>query len=105
MRRDEVRRHVEDTHLLWLGSAAADGVYCYRVHSPVILVEFDHQRGIAFDNDEPSRNHIQSVVRTPNGATTAATGCGSTTSATTARSSASGATSLGAGALNNLVLS
>ena len=27
----------------------------------------DHQRGIAFDNDAPSRQHIHTVVRTPNG--------------------------------------
>ena len=41
--------------------------FYYRVHSPVILIEFDHQRGIALDNDEPSRQHIHTVVRTPNG--------------------------------------
>jgi hypothetical protein len=35
--------------------------------SPVVLIEFDHQRGIALDNDEPSRHHIHTVVRTPNG--------------------------------------
>ena len=34
----------------------------------LILIEFDHQRGIALDNDEPSsRNHIRTVVRTQNG--------------------------------------
>jgi len=43
------------------------GEFYYRVHSPVILVEFDHQRGIALANDEPSRDHIHTVVRTPNG--------------------------------------
>ena len=42
-------------------------VFYYRVHSPVILIEFDHQRGIAFDNDAPTRDHIHTVVRTPNG--------------------------------------
>jgi hypothetical protein len=63
----EVRRHLDDTHLLWLGDTGADSVFYYRVHSPVILIEFDHQRGVAFDNDEPSRNHIHTVVRTPNG--------------------------------------
>jgi hypothetical protein len=42
-------------------------VYYYRIHSPVVLIEFDHQRGIAFDNDQPSRNHIHTVIRTPNG--------------------------------------
>jgi hypothetical protein len=33
----------------------------------VILVEFDHQSGIIYDNDKPSRDHIHTVVRTPNG--------------------------------------
>jgi len=33
----------------------------------VILVEFDHQSGIIYDNDTPSRDHIHTVVRTPNG--------------------------------------
>ncbi len=37
------------------------------MHSPVILIEFDHQPGVALDNDTPSRNHIHTVVRTPNG--------------------------------------
>jgi hypothetical protein len=46
---------------------ADDSVFYYRIHSPVILIEFDHQRGVALDNDQPSRNHIHTVVRTPNG--------------------------------------
>ena len=33
----------------------------------MILIEFDHLPGVALDNDEPSRNHIHTVVRTPNG--------------------------------------
>jgi Protein of unknown function (DUF3500) len=33
----------------------------------VVLIEFDHQCGIVFDNDMPSRIHIHTVVRTPNG--------------------------------------
>ena len=50
-----------------MGGIGEDSVFYYRVHSPVILIEFDHQRGIALDNDAPSRNHIHTVVRTPNG--------------------------------------
>jgi hypothetical protein len=42
-------------------------VFYYRIHSPVILIEFDHQRGVALRSDKPSRNHIHTVVRTPNG--------------------------------------
>ena len=30
-------------------------------------VEFDHQSGVVFDNDYPTRRHIHTVVRTPNG--------------------------------------
>src|SRR2546426_2518504 len=64
---DEVKRHLGETHFAWMGGTDEDGVFYYRVHSPVILVEFDHQRGIAFDNDAPSRPHVHTVVRTPNG--------------------------------------
>jgi hypothetical protein len=63
----EVKRHLAETHFAWMGEAEEDSVFYYRIHSPVILIEFDHQRGIAFDNDAPSRNHIHTVIRTPNG--------------------------------------
>jgi hypothetical protein len=34
----------------------------------VIIVEFDHQRGIAFrEHTKPYKNHIHVIVRTPNG--------------------------------------
>jgi hypothetical protein len=67
LRMDEVKRHLADTWFAWMGGIDEDSVFYYRVHSPVILVEFDHQRGIVFDNDAPSRHHIHTVVRTPNG--------------------------------------
>jgi hypothetical protein len=64
---DTVRQHVDDTHFMWMGGTGEADVFYYRVHSPVILIEFDHQPGIAFDSDEPTRVHIHTVVRTPNG--------------------------------------
>jgi hypothetical protein len=64
---DEVERHVAETHFVWVGGIDDDSVFYYRIHSPVILIEFDHLNGVAFDNDQPSRNHIHTVVRTPNG--------------------------------------
>jgi hypothetical protein len=67
VKREEVERHLADTYFAWMGGVDEDSVFYYRLHSPVILVEFDHQRGIAFDNDAPSRHHIHTVVRTPNG--------------------------------------
>jgi Protein of unknown function (DUF3500) len=67
IRMAEVRRHLGDMHFAWMGGFDAQSAFYYRVHSPVILIEFDHQRGIVFDNDQPSRHHIHTVVRTPNG--------------------------------------
>jgi Protein of unknown function (DUF3500) len=67
VKRNEIKRHLAQTFFAWMGSADDGGVFYYRIHSPVILIEFDHQRGIAFDNDAPSRQHIHTVIRTPNG--------------------------------------
>jgi hypothetical protein len=63
----EVQEHLRDTYFAWMGEHGDDSVFYYRVHSPVILIEFDHQGGVAFDNKTPSRNHIHTIVRTPNG--------------------------------------
>jgi hypothetical protein len=67
LRLDEVKRWLGETYFAWMGAADEESVFYYRIHSPVVLIEFDHQRGIAFDNDAPSRHHIHTVVRTPNG--------------------------------------
>jgi len=64
---DEVKQHLAETHFMWLGGIEEDSVFYYRIHSPVLLIEFDHMRGVALDNDEPARTHIHTVVRTPNG--------------------------------------
>ena len=33
--------------IFWIGSTGADSVFYYRIHSPVILIEFDHQSPVA----------------------------------------------------------
>ncbi|MBI2181075.1 MAG: DUF3500 domain-containing protein [Deltaproteobacteria bacterium] len=64
----EVKRHLRDTHFCWMGGIEDDSVFYYRVQSPVIIIEFDHQRGIAFRQYvKPYKDHIHVVVRTPNG--------------------------------------
>ena len=64
----EVKRHLRDTYFCWIGGIDDDSVFYYRVQSPVIIVEFDHQRGIAFRQFvKPYKDHIHVVVRTPNG--------------------------------------
>ena len=72
VRMDEVRRHIENTWFAWIGNTTPDSVFYYRIHSPVILVEFDHQtpanlRHLAKDPSAPNPQHIHVVVRTPNG--------------------------------------
>ena len=70
VRMDEVRRHLDDTWFAWIGGTDPQSVFYYRVQSPVILIEFDHQRPVALRNLErgvPTREHVHTVVRTPNG--------------------------------------
>lgn len=66
---DEVRRHIDDTHFAWVGETDDDAVFYYRVHSPVVLVEFDHQRPVFMRSlpRTPQRQHVHAVIRTPNG--------------------------------------
>jgi hypothetical protein len=64
----EVRKHLDRTWFAWIGESGADSVFYYRIHSPAILIEFDHQTPVALPGPRvPGRIHIHSVVRTPNG--------------------------------------
>ena len=64
----EVKKHLNNTYFGWLGGDGKDSVFYYRIQSPVILIEFDHQRPIALARSRtPTRQHIHTVVRTPNG--------------------------------------
>lgn len=72
VRMDEVKRHLDRTAFAWIGGSDDAAVYYYRIHSPVILIEFDHQtpanlRRFSKDPGQPTREHIHCVVRTPNG--------------------------------------
>ncbi|MEL6256155.1 MAG: DUF3500 domain-containing protein [Bacteroidota bacterium] len=66
---EEIEAHWEDTWFAWVGKTDDEAVFYYRIHSPVVLIEFDHQHpvGAPSDKEGPSRNHIHTVVRTPNG--------------------------------------
>jgi hypothetical protein len=68
VRMDDVRKHLPDTWFAWIGGFGPDAVFYYRIHSPVILIEFDHQTPVALPGAKvPTRAHVHSVVRTPNG--------------------------------------
>jgi hypothetical protein len=70
----EVQKYLDQTHFAWIGGDKPDSVFYYRIHSPVLLIEFDHQSPAGmrrlFAEDQrgvPFRQHIHVVVRTPNG--------------------------------------
>ncbi|MFO0094978.1 MAG: DUF3500 domain-containing protein [Gemmatimonadaceae bacterium] len=67
----DVRAHLAETHFAWVGGTGDTSVFYYRIHSPVVLIEFDHQRPVGtrplHDPSKPTRAHIHTMVRTPNG--------------------------------------
>jgi len=66
----EVRKHLNRTYFAWIGGTGDGAVFYYRVHSPVILIEFDHQTPANLRHlypNAPRRDHIHAIVRTPNG--------------------------------------
>jgi hypothetical protein len=68
VRMDDVRKHLDATWFAWVGASGPDDVFYYRIHSPVILIEFDHQTPVALPGPRvPGKVHVHTVVRTPNG--------------------------------------
>ena len=72
VRMEEVRQHLDRTWFAWIGGTDPTSVFYYRIYSPVVLIEFDHQRPanlrqLAANPDLPNREHVHVIVRTPNG--------------------------------------
>ena len=71
VRMEEVEQYLDETTFAWIGGTTDDAVFYSRIHSPVVLIEFDHQRPVGTAHlrpkDVPTRQHIHVVVRTPNG--------------------------------------
>ena len=66
---DELKTQLNKTYFAWIGGTDDASVFYYRIHSPVVLIEFDHQGpiGLKGNREQATRNHIHTVVRTPNG--------------------------------------
>jgi hypothetical protein len=67
----EITRHLDDTYFAWVGETANNSVFYYRIQSPVVLIEFDHEIPVGlthlYPRGVPYKEHIHAVVRTPNG--------------------------------------
>jgi hypothetical protein len=67
----DVEARLDETYFAWVGETNQDSVFYYRIHSPVVLIEFDHETPVGlthlYPRGVPYREHIHAVVRTPNG--------------------------------------
>ena len=65
IRIEEVKKHLSRTHFGWIGECENSKPFYYRIHSPVILIEFDHLPGTIWNNTEPnSRSHPHNCTNT-----------------------------------------
>ncbi|KAF2851662.1 hypothetical protein T440DRAFT_554108 [Plenodomus tracheiphilus IPT5] len=64
---EEVLEHWKNTYFCWIGGFGEQDAFYFKVHSPVIMVEFDHHTGVFLNNKIPLPFHIHTLVRTPNG--------------------------------------
>jgi Protein of unknown function (DUF3500) len=64
---ERFRAYQDQAHLAWIGGAGDNDAFYYKVHSPVLLIEFDCHQGVFLDNEEPEPFHVHTIVRTPNG--------------------------------------
>jgi len=71
VRMEEIAAHLGETFFAWIGGTSDDAVFYYRIHSPVVMIEFDHQGPVGTQMINPpgkvTREHIHVVIRTPNG--------------------------------------
>jgi len=66
-RLDQIEMHMNDTYFSWIGGTGENDTFYYKIHSPVLMIEFDHHSGVFLTNALPAKFHIHTIVRTPNG--------------------------------------
>jgi hypothetical protein len=67
VRMDEILEHMDHTYFAWIGGSDENDAFYYRIQSPVVLIEFDHQTPVFLPGNKPSKKHVHTLVRTPNG--------------------------------------
>ena len=69
----EITEYLDETWFAWIGGTEDTSVFYYRIQSPVLLIEFDHEtpvglthlypRGVPYKRSLPSTASVVSVVR------------------------------------------
>ncbi|KAK5676083.1 hypothetical protein LTS10_011373 [Elasticomyces elasticus] len=61
-----VRKHLDETYFAWIGPVNDESPFYFRIHSPVVMDEFDHHNGVWLANALPKKYHIHTIQRLPN---------------------------------------
>jgi len=61
-----VEAHLDETYFAWIGPVTDSSPFYFRVHSPVVMDEFDHHNGVWLANALPKKYHIHTIQRLPN---------------------------------------
>jgi hypothetical protein len=63
----EYDAHIDETWLSWYGATDGSQPFYFRIHSPVLIAEFDDHAGVWLTNKLPARFHVHTTLRHPNG--------------------------------------
>lgn len=63
----EYDAHGDETWFSWYGATDGSQPFYFRVHSPVLIAEFDNHAGVWLSNKLPARFHTHTTLRHPNG--------------------------------------
>ncbi|WP_339109901.1 DUF3500 domain-containing protein [Thioclava sp. GXIMD4216] len=66
-RLQQIEAHLDRTYFSWIGGHGPDDPFYYHIHSPVVMLEFDHHSGMWLGNEAPAKFHIHVISRIPNG--------------------------------------
>ena len=73
IRMRQIEAYLDETYFAWNSwdpTLGAEDVFFFRIHSPVIVIELDHQGSIDLPGGAagvPNRQHLHVIARTPNG--------------------------------------
>lgn len=73
IRMRQIEAYLDETYFAWNSwdpALGAEDVFFFRIHSPVIVIELDHQGSIDLPGGAagvPNRQHLHVIARTPNG--------------------------------------
>ena len=72
----EVEKHLDDTYFFWMGETKDDSAFYYRVHSPVVIIEYDAQAPLFYKGDSSASPSAGASASAGSGANAAGPGSG-----------------------------